>query len=111
MHARMIQVTTKPGQIKDCTKAMFGQSLPLLKQNPGFLDALILSSDTDRDHFVGVTFWRSREDAETYVNGQARQEMDAIRPFLQDEPTFCTFNLEASTMHRVGLARAAASLR
>jgi heme-degrading monooxygenase HmoA len=109
MHARMIQVTTKPGQIKDCTKAMFVQGLPLLRQQPGFVDSLILSSDTDRDHFVGVTFWRSKEDAETYVNGQARQELDAIKPFLQNEPKFCTFNLEASTMHRVGLARAASS--
>jgi heme-degrading monooxygenase HmoA len=105
----MIQVTTKPGQVKDCTKAMFEQSLPLLKQQPGFVDVLILSSDTDREHFVGVTFWRCREDAEMHVKSQARQELDAIRPFLQHEPTFRSFNLEASTMHRVGLARAASS--
>ena len=88
---------------------MVEQSLPLLKQQQGFVDALILSSDTDRDQFVSVTIWKSREDAERYVNSQARQELEAIRALVQHEPTFRTFNLEASTIHGVGIGRAAAS--
>lgn len=109
MHARMIQVTTKPGHIKDCIKAMVEQGLPLLKQQPGFVDAVALTSDTEHDQFVGVTFWKSREDAEKYVNGQARRELDSIRLMLQHEPTFRTFNLEASTMHSIAIGRAASS--
>ena len=109
MYARMIEVTTKAGQLKDCIKAMVEQGLPLLKQQPGFVDAVALTSDTQRDQFVGLTIWKSREDAEKYVNGQARQVLDSIRPILQTEPTFRSFNLEASTVHNIGVGRAAAS--
>ena len=109
MHARMIQVTAKPGHVKDCIKAIVEQGLPLLKQQPGFVDAVALTSDTERDQFVGITFWKSREDAEKYVNGQARKELETIKPILQNEPTFGTFNLEASTIHTLGIGRAASS--
>jgi heme-degrading monooxygenase HmoA len=109
MYVRMIQLTTKAGHLKDCIKSMVEQGLPLLKQQPGFVDAVALTSDTERDQFVGVTTWKSREDAEKYVNGQARQVLDSIRPILQHEPTIHSFNLEASTVHNIGIARAASS--
>jgi|HubBroStandDraft_4_1064222.scaffolds.fasta_scaffold1384894_2 quinol monooxygenase YgiN len=109
MHARLIQVTTKPGHLKDCIKSLVEQGIPILKQQPGFVDAVALTSDTERDQFVGLTIWKSKEDAEKYVNGQARQVLESIKPFLQQEPAFRTFNLEASTVHNVGIARAATS--
>jgi heme-degrading monooxygenase HmoA len=109
MYARMIQLTTKAGHLKDCIRAMVEQGLPLVKQQPGFVDALALSSDTERDQFVGVTIWKTREDAEKYATGQARQVLDSIRSILQHEPTVHSFNLEASTIHNFGIGRAASS--
>lgn len=109
MHARMIQITTKPGQLKEFIKTMTERGLPVLKQQPGFVDALALTSDTERDQFVGVSIWKSKEDAEKYVNGQGRQIMDSFKPLLQQEPTFRTFNLEVSTAHNIGIGRAASS--
>jgi len=109
MHARMLQITTKPGQFKEFVTTMVERGLPLLKQQPGFVDAMALSSDMDRDQFVGVTIWKSKEDAENYINGKGRQLLESIKPFLQQEPTFRTFNLEASTIHNIGIGRAASS--
>jgi quinol monooxygenase YgiN len=109
MHARMIQATAKPGQLKEFTKTLIDRGLPLLKQQQGFVDAIALISDTERDQFVGITIWKSREDAERYSNGQGRQIVDSVKPLLQQEPTFRTFNLEASTSHNVGVAHAAMS--
>jgi quinol monooxygenase YgiN len=109
MHARLIQVTTKPGQLKEFAKTMVERSLPILKQQPGFVDAFALVSDTERDQFVGISIWKSKEDAERYSNGQARQILDSVKPLLQQEPTIRTFNLEASTVHNIGLARVAVS--
>src|SRR3981081_4591673 len=97
----MIQLTAKAGHLKDCIKAMVEQGLPLLKQQPGFVDAVALTSDTQRDQFVGLTIWKSREDAEKYVNGQARQVLESIRPILQPEPNFRRFHLDASTATNV----------
>jgi heme-degrading monooxygenase HmoA len=95
--------------LKDCIKSLVEQGIPILKQQPGFVDAVALTSDTERDLFVGLTIWKTKEDAEKYANGQARQVLDSIKPFLQHEPAFRTFNLEASTIHNVGIARAASS--
>jgi heme-degrading monooxygenase HmoA len=107
MYARMIQATAKPGQLRECVTALVDRGLPVLKQQQGFVDALALTSDTERDKVVGVTIWRSKEDAEKYVNGQGRQVMEFIRPLLQQEPTVGSFNLEASTTHNINIARAA----
>ncbi len=109
MHARMIQATTKPGQLKEVVKTLVERSLPILKQQPGFVDSVALTSDTDRDLFVGISIWKNKEDADRYTNGQARQILDSIKPLLQHEPIFNTFNLEASTIHNVGIGRAAVS--
>ena len=109
MYARMIQVTTKPGQLRDCVNAFVEQGLPLVKQQQGFVDALALSSETERDRFVGLTIWKSKEDAERYVNGQGRQFLESLKSYFQQEPTVSNFNLEASTTHNIGVARAASS--
>jgi heme-degrading monooxygenase HmoA len=109
MYARMIQVTTKQGRWKEFVSTMTERALSLLKQQPGFVDAIALSSDTDRDQFVGVTLWKSKQDADKYINGQGKQMLESIKPLLQQEPTFRTFNLEASTIHNIGIGRAASS--
>ena len=109
MYARMIQATTKQGRLKEFVSTMTERALSLLKQQPGFVDAIALSSDTDRDQFVGVTLWKSKEDADKYINGQGKQMLESIKPLLAQEPTFRTFNLEASTIHNIGIGRAASS--
>jgi len=111
MYARLIQLTAKPGQVKDCVRALVDQGLPLLKQQPGFVDAVALTSEAELDKFVGITFWKSREDAERYVGGQGRKELDSIRPILQNEPASGYYNLEASTIHSLGNVGRAASQR
>ena len=95
MYARMVQLTVKSGQGKDLTRAMQERTLPILKQQPGFVDALALNSDTEAKQFVAITIWKSKEDADNYVSGAAQQILEAIKPLLEGEPTFRTFNVEA----------------
>jgi quinol monooxygenase YgiN len=109
MYARMIQLTAKSGQGKDLSKVMQERALPLLKQQPGFVDALALHSDTAPDQFVGITIWKSKEDADKYLGGQAGQVLESIKPLLDGEPAFRTFNVAASVSLSVGVGRAASS--
>lgn len=109
MYARMIQLTAKSGQAKDLSKVMQERALPILKQQPGFVDALALNSDTEPNQFVGISIWNSKEDADKYLGGQARQILESIKPLLDGEPTFRTFNVEASVNLRVSVGRAATS--
>jgi quinol monooxygenase YgiN len=109
MYARMIQFTAKPGQEKDLSKVMQERGLPTLKQQPGFIEALGLSSDTESNQFVGITIWNSKEDADKSLASQGQQLLQSIRPLLAGEPSIRTFNVEVATMHSVGVARAATS--
>ena len=80
MYARMIQATTKQGRLKEFVSTMTERALSLLKQQPGFVDAIALSSDTDRDQFVGVSLWKSKVDAEKHMNGQGKQMLESSSP-------------------------------
>jgi quinol monooxygenase YgiN len=109
MYARMIQLTAKAGQEEGLSKVMKERALPILKQQPGFVDALALTSDTEPNQFVGITVWKSKEDADKYMSGQARQVLESIKPLLVAEPIFRTFNVEASIALSLGVDRAATS--
>jgi quinol monooxygenase YgiN len=106
MHARLMQAKAKPGQVKEFVKALVERGLPILKQQPGFIDALALTSDTERDEFYGITVWRTKEDAEKYLNDQGKQMLASYQPLLQQEPTFRTFNVEPSMAQDIGIGRA-----
>jgi heme-degrading monooxygenase HmoA len=62
MFARLAQITAKPGQASNVSQAARDRLIPMLKQQPGFIDTLGLNSDTDPNQFVGITLWNSKED-------------------------------------------------
>jgi quinol monooxygenase YgiN len=109
MYARVVQLTAKSGQGKELSKIMKERTLPMLKQQPGFVDALGLSSDTEPNQFIGISIWKRKEDADKYGSGQARLVLESIKPLLDAEPTFRTFNVEASATLGGGVGLAASS--
>jgi heme-degrading monooxygenase HmoA len=108
MHVRMLQLTAKPGQVKELAQKLNDRALPLLKQQPGFIHALALTSNSDRDQFLGVTIWKTEQDANNWVNGKAREVIDSVaKPLIRQEPTIKSFTVEASTLEEIGMGRAA----
>jgi len=108
--ARIIQITTKPGKREEFVKTMAERNLPVVKQQPGFVEAMVLTSETQRDELIGIAIWKNKKDAGTYASGPGREVLEAMRPLLQEAPTIRTLNLAASTAHEVGIESAAAEL-
>jgi quinol monooxygenase YgiN len=108
MHARMIQVSLKPGQHKEFLK-MIDERLPVAKQSPGFVDAVALTRENAHDQFVGIMFWKSSSDAEKYLQGPGKQFLEKVRPFAQGEPTFEALNVAASTIRSIEAEHAIAA--
>jgi len=109
MFARLAQITAKPGQASNVSQAA-RDLIPMFKQRPGFIDTLGLSSDMDPNQFVGIILWNSKEDAEkALASQQGQQFLQSLKPLLQSDPVFRTFNVETSTMHNLGITRAATS--
>ena len=81
-------------------------TLTVLKQQPGFVQAIGLTPETEQDQFVGISIWNSKADADRFTQGQSQQLLESYKPLLQSEATFRSFNVEGSTTE-VAFARAA----
>jgi heme-degrading monooxygenase HmoA len=106
MFANMIQLAAKQGRGKELAKMMTDRSLTVLKQQPGFVEAIALTPENEQDEVVGISIWNSKADADRFTQGQSRQLLESYRPLLQAEPSFRSFDAERSTTEAAS-ARAA----
>ena len=83
MFAGMIQLAAKQGRGKELTKLMMERSLPVLKQQPGFVEAIVLTPENEQDQVVGISIWNSKADADRFAQGQSQQLLE--RQIFEDE--------------------------
>ncbi len=107
MFTRVVEITTKTGKAKDLCGTIQEKVLPILKSQPGFVDEVVLVSETEPDQILALSFWKSRADAERYHREQFTRITDLIRPVTDREPVVRTFNLESSTVHKIAAGKAA----
>ena len=67
MFARMVQITAKSGQGPNLSQHTRDRTINVLKQQPSFIDMLVVKSDTDPNQFVGISLWKSKEEAEKFL--------------------------------------------
>jgi quinol monooxygenase YgiN len=107
MFVRSVECQAKHGQSEEISKLVSRDVLPVLQEQPGFVDLVVMADKSDPERIVCISFWNSPEDADLYH----RQHYDTIRgmlrPVLESSPTLETFTVEASTAHRIAVGRAA----
>lgn len=81
--------------------------LPVLQKQPGLVDVLGLVSDSDPNHFLSITLWESKADADRYHRESYDRVMEAIRPLLKTDPVLTQFRVETSTVHKLVGGKAA----
>jgi heme-degrading monooxygenase HmoA len=70
MFTRVVAVRTKPGKARDLAKAIHDKILPMLEDQQGFVDEILLVSDTELDEILALSFWESQQDAERCTHEQ-----------------------------------------
>jgi heme-degrading monooxygenase HmoA len=106
MFTRIVEVNTKSGKAKELATIINDKVLPILKRQVGFVDETVLSSDTDPDRVLALSFWNTREDAERYNREQYPAVHEMVRHLLETEPAIRTFNVNASTTHKIAASKA-----
>ena len=107
MFARLIEATAKPGKKDEIVTILTNELLPVLKRQPAFVDVIGLSGDTAHDEGATLTFWKTKNEAETfYKTLEFTKIMDRITP-LVERMNIRTFNVDISTMHKIAAAKAA----
>jgi quinol monooxygenase YgiN len=106
MYMLRIDGTLKPGKKDEFLKAWSSQVLPLLKQQSGFIDEILLF-EHGTNAGAGLSFWKSQKEAERYHREVFHQASTHVQPFLQGEPTIHSYDVAASEIFHISVHKAA----
>ena len=107
MFARVVEFHAKAGRSDQVRNKLNNSVLPLLQQQVGFVDFLTLADKTDPERVVCISFWTSREDADEYDTQHYYAVADILKSLLESPATLETFEVNASTVHRIAVGRVA----
>ncbi len=108
MFTRHVQTTVKTEKIRDFSTVLRTEILPILTEQPGFVDLLTLISDTNTGECVSISFWKTKEDAERYEREAYTTVLKKLKPLLATPtPRVTTFNVDTSTAHNIAAGMAA----
>jgi len=107
MFTRVVELTTKSGKSKELTNTINERVVPTLKKQRGFVDEIVLVSDTEPDRVLAISFWNKREDAELYHREQFPKIQDSVRHLLEAEPLVRTFNVHTYVGQKIAAEKAA----
>src|SRR5262249_19859587 len=101
------EIKTQRGKADEVVHLIQDKALPILKQQNGFVDEIVLVSTTQPDRVIGMSFWRTQEDAERYNRESYPKINELLRPHVHSAPEVQTFNLHSSTAHKISAGKAA----
>ena len=107
MFTRVVELKVKPGKAKELTTTIYDKALPILRGQSGFVDEIVLVSDTEPDHILALSFWNRQQDAEGYNKEGYPKINELIAHLVETSPTVKTFNVDASTIHKIAAGKAA----
>ena len=107
MFVRLVEINAKTGKGIELARLINDQALPILKNQPGFLDEMVLFSPDNPDRGVALSFWKAREDAEKYNREIFPKVNELMRAALEGALQVRTFDVVSSTAHKIIPTKAA----
>jgi quinol monooxygenase YgiN len=107
MFTRIVEINAKSGKADEVANTIHEKVLPILKKQAGFVDEAVLTSDTEPNRIVGLSFWNSKEDAMRYHQEAYPKVNEMLLPLLEGTPVIRTFSVHTSTTHRIAAGKAA----
>jgi heme-degrading monooxygenase HmoA len=101
MFTRAVEITSKSGKATELANLIHGKVLPILRKQTGFVDETVLTSDTEPNRVLGVSFWNTKEDSERYHREQYPKINEMLSPLAESAPVIRTFNVHSSTPHKI----------
>lgn len=107
MFTRVVEIKSKTGKTHELANHIQDKVLPILRQQSGFVDETVLTSETEPNRVLALSFWKSREDAERYEREQYPKITQMLSSLLETTPVVHTFQVHTSTPHKVAAGKAA----
>lgn len=106
MFARVTEYNIRPEKIQEMRTYFNNEVLPLLNQQSGFVDTVVLVNETPLSG-ITITFWKTKQDIERYERETAPRIIQRLMPYLVDPPRARVHEVEHSTFHRIATGIAA----
>src|SRR5258708_39581256 len=107
MFTRVVEITSKREKGRELPRTISEKVLTILNSQTGFVDEVVLISEDNPDHILALSFWKTGEDAQKYNREQFPKVTELIKNLTEGPPQVRTFNVEQSTVHKIGAGKAA----
>ena len=98
MYSHIIELTAKPGQATALVNIIRDRAIPeIIRGSEGFIDEIVLLSDTDPNQVSAISFWRSKRDGDLFFAHGFAQVSAMTQPYLSAKPERQGFIVGAST--------------
>lgn len=94
MFARALELTTRPGKLREVIRTLRETVIPILQAQPGFVEDFLLAADAEPDRIVILTLWTRHEHADWFHRRHYSKLRQKLEPLLEFEPVIRTFNVE-----------------
>ncbi len=95
MFARILEIAPKPDSKEELINALNEEIVPILKQQPGFLESLAFVPVNKADRMVSITFWAEDHFAEKYAKEVFPKVEQILKPFLAVPINVKTYTVES----------------
>jgi quinol monooxygenase YgiN len=90
MFARIVELAPKVEERESVVNVLRKEILPILKNQPGFLEILPFVSETRSEKLIAITLWGDKKDAARYEREVYPKVEAILKPYLA-EPVICKF--------------------
>lgn len=96
MFARILEITPKFEKKDELIHTIRQEILPMLKNQPGYLELLPFVPEIVKEKFVAITLWTEKRQAEKYVNEVFPKVEQILKPFLAAPVVVRTYTVETT---------------
>jgi heme-degrading monooxygenase HmoA len=100
MLAHTVSLQLKPNSVVAFTPTIEKASIPLLRTQPGFQDAMVFVVP-DGTAAVAISVWNQQEHAEAYARGTSPHVLQAVTKVVEGTPQGSTSAVAHSTFHTI----------
>jgi hypothetical protein len=94
--ARIVEFIPKLEKKEELVKVIRNQVLPILNQQPGFMEVLPFFSQTKNEKVIAITLWTEKRNAERYEREVFPRVEEILKPYLTTPITYKPYNVETT---------------
>lgn len=82
MFARILEISPRTDKKRELINALNDQIVPMLKQQPGFVETLAFVPEAKTDRIISIGFWTEKRYAEQYAREAYPKVEQILEPFM-----------------------------